>query len=146
MDIMFSGSVCLGCLRSHCAVLTAHRCLSSDIAIPCRARCSNGATPAGAAPAQHDGAHPDPSPSLQPARPPPGDAELADALRRVRLGALLSRSGGAGQNGAAGAGGSQNGRAGGHGLDAVADWASMLSLGEQQRLAFARCACMASDV
>ena len=64
-----------------------------------------------------------------------------DALLHRNGGAGQNRNGGAGQNGAASAGGSQNGRTGGHGLDAVADWASMLSLGEQQRLAFARCAC-----
>ncbi|PSC71914.1 ABC transporter D family member chloroplastic [Micractinium conductrix] len=51
-------------------------------------------------------------------RPLPSDAELCDALRTVQLGPLLQRIGG--------------------NLDAVADWASTLSLGEQQRLAFAR--------
>ena len=122
------------------AVLHSSQMSTEWQCISCRAPSSNGATPAGAAPARHASADPNPSPSSEPARPPPGDAELADALQRVRLGALLSRSGGAGQNGAAGAGSPQNGRAGGHGLDAVADWASMLSLGEQQRLAFARCA------
>ena len=117
--------------------------------ISCRAPSSNGATPASAGPGPRTSADPDPSPSPQSVRPPPGDAELVDALRRVRLGALLSRSVNAGQNGTARASGSQNGGggggggaggAGGCGLDAVADWASMLSLGEQQRLAFARCA------
>lgn len=52
------------------------------------------------------------------ARPLPSDLELRAALRVVQLGPLLDRIGG--------------------NLDAVADWASILSLGEQQRLAFAR--------
>lgn len=51
-------------------------------------------------------------------RPLPSDAELRAALREVQLGPLLDRING--------------------NLDAVADWASTLSLGEQQRLAFAR--------
>ena len=51
-------------------------------------------------------------------RPLPGDGELVAALRAVALGPLVERLGG--------------------NLDAVADWASVLSLGEQQRLAFAR--------
>lgn len=52
------------------------------------------------------------------ARPLPGDDEMRAVLRTVQLGPLLDRV---------------------HGdLDAVADWASVLSLGEQQRLAFAR--------
>jgi hypothetical protein len=51
-------------------------------------------------------------------RPLPGDAELRSALRAVQLGPLLERVGG--------------------NLDALADWAATLSLGEQQRLAFAR--------
>lgn len=53
-----------------------------------------------------------------PPRPLPGDGALREALRRVQLGPLLERVGGD--------------------LDSVADWASTLSLGEQQRLAFAR--------
>jgi hypothetical protein len=56
--------------------------------------------------------------SKRQARRLPGDAELEAALRAVQLGPLLDRIGGD--------------------LDAVADWASMLSLGEQQRLAFGR--------
>ena len=50
--------------------------------------------------------------------PPPSDKEMKDALERVQLGDLLSRLG--------------------NDLDSKADWAGMLSLGEQQRLAFAR--------
>ena len=66
---------------------------------------------------------PSPAPS---ARPPPSDAELEAVLRGVRLGELLDRV-------------DPTGRVTGLGLDATADWASILSLGEQQRLAFARC-------
>jgi ABC-type uncharacterized transport system fused permease/ATPase subunit len=51
-------------------------------------------------------------------RPLPGDERLQEVLREVQLGPLLERVGGD--------------------LDSVADWASTLSLGEQQRLAFAR--------
>ncbi|KAI7843346.1 hypothetical protein COHA_003043 [Chlorella ohadii] len=51
-------------------------------------------------------------------RPLPSDDELRQALHTVQLSKLLERIGG--------------------NLDAVADWASTLSLGEQQRLAFAR--------
>jgi ABC-type uncharacterized transport system fused permease/ATPase subunit len=54
------------------------------------------------------------SPPLPPA---PDDAALAAALRAVSLGGLLARTGG---------------------LDAEADWSAVLSLGEQQRVAFAR--------
>lgn len=53
----------------------------------------------------------------------PRDAELEDVLQRVRLGLLLERG-----SRAEGAGG----------LDNLADWGGILSLGEQQRLAFAR--------
>lgn len=56
----------------------------------------------------------------------PTDDELAAVLRRVNLGKLLDR------------GDDTSGRISGSGLDATADWASMLSLGEQQRLAIAR--------
>ena len=52
-----------------------------------------------------------------------GDEELLDALRAVRMGNLATRL-------AATDGGS--------GLDAARDWTEMLSLGEQQRLCFAR--------
>lgn len=48
---------------------------------------------------------------------PCSDAELAEVLERVRLGELLSRIGG---------------------FDAEMDWVNVLSLGEQQRIAFAR--------
>lgn len=58
-------------------------------------------------------------------RPPPTDAQMEAALRTVRLGVLLDRA-------------DPSGRVQGTGLDAVADWAAILSLGEQQRLAFAR--------
>ncbi|PRW39262.1 ABC transporter D family member chloroplastic isoform A [Chlorella sorokiniana] len=51
-------------------------------------------------------------------RPLPSDEELKQALHTVQLSKLVERIGG--------------------NLDAVADWASTLSLGEQQRLAFAR--------
>jgi putative ATP-binding cassette transporter len=47
----------------------------------------------------------------------PSDAELADVLQRVRLPDLIQKCGG---------------------LDADLDWSHVLSLGEQQRLAFAR--------
>ena len=56
---------------------------------------------------------------------PPSDADLSSALKRVQLGQLVNRIGDGGASGPTG-------------LDAVADWASTLSLGEQQRLAFAR--------
>ncbi|XP_002969260.2 ABC transporter D family member 2, chloroplastic [Selaginella moellendorffii] len=47
----------------------------------------------------------------------PADDQLAEVLRQVKLGQLLTRC---------------------NGLDSFADWSSVLSLGEQQRLAFAR--------
>ena len=52
----------------------------------------------------------------------PSDQDIRDVLRAVQLGPLLDRVS----------------DGGGAGLDTNADWASMLSLGEQQRLAFAR--------
>ncbi|KAL3144128.1 hypothetical protein ABBQ32_003918 [Trebouxia sp. C0010 RCD-2024] len=52
----------------------------------------------------------------------PSDQDIAQVLRLVQLGPLLDRV-------------TSNG---GLGLDTTADWASILSLGEQQRLAFAR--------
>ena len=52
----------------------------------------------------------------------PRDDELESVLRQVRLGLLLDR----------------DGRGEGRGLDSLADWGGILSLGEQQRLAFAR--------
>ena len=66
------------------------------------------------------------SPSSRSMRAVPSDQEICHVLRQVQLGPLLDRvSGDAGV-----------------GLDTSADWASMLSLGEQQRLAFARyCNC-----
>ncbi|KAK9814036.1 hypothetical protein WJX73_009771 [Symbiochloris irregularis] len=63
----------------------------------------------------------EPQKQSQTTRPPPSDAQLAAVLERVQLGQLLQR---------------QPGTAAG--LDQVEEWASMLSLGEQQRLAFAR--------
>eukprot|EP00667_Euglena_gracilis_P003660 EG_transcript_3672 len=51
----------------------------------------------------------------------PADAELEAVLREVRLDGLLARLAGAGSP-----------------LDAVSQWASVLSLGEQQRISFAR--------
>ncbi|KAK9808588.1 hypothetical protein WJX72_000137 [[Myrmecia] bisecta] len=54
----------------------------------------------------------------------PSDKQLREVLVRVRLGALLERN--------------SKAEASGNGLDTVADWAGVLSLGEQQRLAFAR--------
>ncbi|KAL3697806.1 hypothetical protein R1sor_011882 [Riccia sorocarpa] len=50
-------------------------------------------------------------------KPQPGDEELIDVLERVDLGHLMNSC---------------------DGLDAIVEWASVLSLGEQQRLAFAR--------
>jgi ABC-type uncharacterized transport system fused permease/ATPase subunit len=77
-------------------------------------------------------------------RPQPSDVELEDALRRVRLEALLDRStppststsAFTGSTAAAGSG--SNGAGPVTGLDCMVDWAGILSLGEQQRLAFAR--------
>ena len=51
------------------------------------------------------------------------DTYLLDILDKVRLGGLASRMGGGDANA---------------GLDVCEDWTKMLSLGEQQRLAFAR--------
>jgi ABC-type uncharacterized transport system fused permease/ATPase subunit len=61
-----------------------------------------------------------------PVKPRPTDAQLEAALRRVRLGALLDRAP------------DPTGRVRGSGLDAAADWAAVLSLGEQARVGFAR--------
>lgn len=90
-------------------------------------------------------------------RPPPGDAELREVLQKVQLGGLLLRQGSepgttsqapavgkdAAQSRSEPSSGKQHSDAKHHassniGLDAVADWAGVLSLGEQQRLAFAR--------
>jgi ABC-type uncharacterized transport system fused permease/ATPase subunit len=65
-------------------------------------------------------------------RPIPSDAELEEALRQVRLDALLSRAS------PSSSGNSSNGSGAAIGLECMADWAGILSLGEQQRLAFAR--------
>lgn len=79
----------------------------------------------------------------------PSDAELEEVLRQVRLEALLERSAqppasSGGRSGGSGLGnGSHSGSNGtgpATGLECAADWAGILSLGEQQRLAFARCA------
>lgn len=56
-------------------------------------------------------------------RSPPSDAQLAAVLDQVQLSQLLQRQ--------------QSNTAS---LDQIEDWASILSLGEQQRLAFARLA------
>lgn len=61
-------------------------------------------------------------------RPRPSDSELESMLRFVRLGLLLERSSPSNN-------GSTQAR---RGLDNLADWGGILSLGEQQRLAFAR--------
>ena len=58
----------------------------------------------------------------------PSDAELESMLKYVRLGLLLER-GSQSENG---------GQPARKGLDNLADWGGILSLGEQQRLAFAR--------
>lgn len=55
----------------------------------------------------------------------PSDQEISQVLRQVQLGPILDRVT----------------DDGGLGLDTTADWASILSLGEQQRLAFARYQC-----
>ncbi|CAL8470471.1 g10013 [Coccomyxa elongata] len=65
-------------------------------------------------------------------RPLPSDSELEEALKQVRLDALLERSP------PSAATSSSNGAGPATGLDSMADWAGILSLGEQQRLAFAR--------
>jgi ABC-type uncharacterized transport system fused permease/ATPase subunit len=83
----------------------------------------NGGGPTGEA--ASTGPPPLPS-SFTTSKPRPSDDELEAALRAVRLGVLLDRADTSGRV------------SGGRGLDAVADWASILSLGEQQRLAFAR--------
>ena len=85
--------------------------------------------------------------------PKPSDEELKAALRRVNLGYLIDREAnesfaeGGGVGGGdeeEGGGGADSGAASSSrrstnvGLDAVGDWSSILSLGEQQRLAFAR--------
>lgn len=62
-----------------------------------------------------------PAPSRS-SRAVPSDQDIGQVLRQVQLGPLLDRVT----------------SDGGLGLDTTADWASILSLGEQQRLAFAR--------
>ena len=62
-----------------------------------------------------------PAPSRS-TRAVPSDHDIGQVLRQVQLGPLLDRVS------------SDDGL----GLDTTADWASILSLGEQQRLAFAR--------
>ena len=62
-------------------------------------------------------------------RQPPGDEQLREVLAQVRLSPLLQRCSQASSNGSG---------APAAGLDCQADWAAMLSLGEQQRLAFGR--------
>ncbi|GBF88477.1 hypothetical protein Rsub_01190 [Raphidocelis subcapitata] len=83
--------------------------------------------------------------------PRPDDAALEAALQKVQLSSLLERcrvaaragrGSGGGGGGAAGSGGGGSGISGGGAgaspLDCVAEWSQLLSLGEQQRLAFAR--------
>ena len=76
---------------------------------------------AGCACSSRNGSHPP--------KPLPSDAALEEVLHKVRLGLLLKRSSSGGAN-------VRNGD--GKGLDTLADWGGILSLGEQQRLAFAR--------
>ena len=66
-------------------------------------------------------------------KPVPSDAELEAVLRKVRLGLLLDRNRGVNAKVS-----SENGRPQASGLNHLADWGGILSLGEQQRLAFAR--------
>ena len=66
-------------------------------------------------------------------RRPPNDEELRTVLGQVRLAPLLQRCGPP-----ASASSSNGDGSAAVGLDCLADWAAMLSLGEQQRLAFAR--------
>lgn len=87
----------------------------------------------------------DGAPTVSASRPRPSDAELTAALSTVRLDAVLARGTASGGNGS----GNGDGGGGGSGcaagaLDVVQDWASILSLGEQQRLAFARSALVLS--
>ncbi len=151
-------SFCTSLLQAASA-LALHTDMLTDM--PCRSCSSSGASSNGAASdagststssgdggqngasshSQGDGA-----PTVSASRPRPSDAELAAALSTVRLDAVLARGTARGGNG------SGNGDGGGGGgsvsaaaaLDVVQDWASILSLGEQQRLAFARSASVLS--
>lgn len=71
-------------------------------------------------------------------RPVPGDEELCSVLRQVRLGLLLERGGASSSSSSSSDGTSYSDGAAHSGLDHLADWGGILSLGEQQRLAFAR--------
>ena len=81
--------------------------------------CRDATSEAGPSPGGSNGAGAAQSRS---SRAVPSDHDIGHVLRQVQLGPLLDRVSGDG----------------GAGLNTTADWASMLSLGEQQRLAFAR--------
>ncbi len=150
-------SFCTSLLQAANA-LALHTDMHTDM--PCRSCSSSGASSNGAASdagststssgdgvqngasSQGDGA-----PTVSASRPRPSDAELAAALSTVRLDAVLARGTASGRNGSGngdgGGGGGGSGSAAAA-LDVVQDWASILSLGEQQRLAFARSASVLS--
>jgi hypothetical protein len=101
------------CLQTHLASQQEKHVRKMKMYLLCSAGMGNGAKPASS-------------------RPIPSDAELEEALRQVRLDALLSRAS------PSSSGNSSNGSGAAIGLECMADWAGILSLGEQQRLAFAR--------
>ena len=81
--------------------------------------CRDATSSAAPSTVSSNGGEPAPSRST---RALPSDQDISHVLRQVQLGPLLDRV--------------TDGE--GCGLDTTADWASILSLGEQQRLAFAR--------